>query len=141
MLRIRDSGHAIGIHSYHHVSLLLKSKKTIREYIELAKDELESLIQAPVRLFRPPYGRFNRALLEQCRQLSLRPVMWSFMTYDFDNRLRDNDMLNLFQKNIRPGDIVALHDGHPNSARTVHLLPQLIRHAQNQGLQLSAIEL
>ena len=86
VFRLRDSGHSIGIHGYRHDSMLLKSRKIIREQIERTKDELELLIEKPVQLFRPPYGMFNRAVLKECQHLSLRPVMWSFLTYDFDKR-------------------------------------------------------
>ncbi len=141
ILRMRDSGNTVGIHGYQHSSLLLKSKTFIREQLERAKDELESLTGEPVHLFRPPYGRFNPAVLNQCRQLSLRPVMWSFLTYDFDDRLSDKDLLDIFNKRICPGDIVVMHDGHVNSGRTVRVLPGLIEFICDLGIGLSRVDL
>ena len=141
ILRMQNSGHSIGIHGYHHIHLLLKSKQTIHEQIVRTKDELESITGEPVRFFRPPYGMFNRSVLELCRQLSLLPVLWSFMTFDFDRRLEDNYLLNIFRKKIRPADIITLHDGHENSNRTVTLLPQIIVHIRKLEFQLWAIEM
>jgi len=132
VLRMQDAGHSLGIHGYSHDSLLFKSKKYICEQIERAKDELEYQTGEPVRLFRPPYGMFNRAVLKLCRQLSLRLVLWSFMTYDFDNRLGEDYLLKMFQKKICPGDIVTLHDGLSNSDRTVRMLPHLIRYSRTK---------
>jgi peptidoglycan-N-acetylglucosamine deacetylase len=141
VIRMRDSGHSIGIHGYRHDSMLMKSKIIIREQIERTKVELELLIGKPVQLFRPPYGLFNRAVLKECRQLSLRIVMWSFLTYDFDIRLSDSYLLKTLQKKLCPGDIITLHDGHINSIRTARLLPQLIRYIRSRGFKSSIIEL
>jgi peptidoglycan-N-acetylglucosamine deacetylase len=140
VIRMRDSGHTLGIHGYNHDSMLSKSKKIIREQLERTKDELETLTRERVQLFRPPYGLFNRAVQKECRQLSLRLVMWNFLTYDFDIRLSDSYLLKIFQKKLRASDIVTLHDGHRNSERTVRLLPKFIQYITEQELNLSVIE-
>ena len=137
---IRQSHNVIGIHSYEHQSLLFHSNRFIRNQIQHAKDTIENIISEPVHFFRPPYGHFSPTMINIIQTYSMKMVMWNFMTYDFDNRLSDSELLNIFQKKIRAGDIVVLHDGHRNSARTVRLLPELIRHCQNLGVQLSAIE-
>ncbi len=138
---MQDSGHSIGIHGYQHTSLLLKSKKTIYEQLVGSKDILESLIGERVCLFRPPYGLFNRVVLKQCCQLSMRLVLWSFMVYDFDDLLEENYLLKVVQEKIRPGDIIVLHDGLINSDRTTRILSPLLYHVRNVGLKSSAIEL
>ncbi len=138
--RMHASGHSIGIHGYDHISLLRKSREEIRKQILDTKKNLESLIGEAVKIFRPPYGKFNRATIKECRSLSLQLVMWSFMTYDFDMQLSDRDLTNIFQKKLRAGDIVVLHDGNGNSDRTIRSLDALIEICQSKGFKLKKIE-
>lgn len=141
ILRMKNANHTIGIHGFNHISLLIKSRTEIRQQIESAKSELESILGEPVRFFRPPFGKFNRAVLKTCQQLSLRPVLWSLMTYDFYDQLSNSDLLNTFQKRLRGGDIVVLHDGNDNSERMARVLPEMIGIVWERGMKLSEITL
>ena len=138
--RMHESGHSIGIHGYDHISLLRKSKKEIRRQILDTKKKLESLINEPVKIFRPPYGKFTPAMVKECRSLSLQLVMWSFMTYDFDMEVSDRRLINIFQKKLHSGDIVVLHDGHENSNRTVRVLGEMIGICRNKGFELKRLK-
>lgn len=137
--RIYESGHCIGVHGYEHISLLSKSKREIREQILRAQEKIQSLTGEPVKFFRPPYGRFSPAVIKACHSLSTQMVMWSFMSYDFDARMNDGRLVEIFQKNIRGGDIVVLHDGHENSGRTVRILREMIRICQSRNFELGEI--
>ena len=137
--RILSAGHAIGIHGFNHISLLKLSKNKIHLQIENAKNELELITGKPVHLFRPAYGRFNPVVLKHCRLLSLRPVLWSFMSYDFDPKIPENNIILSSKRNIKAGDIIVYHDGHQFSYRTVNILPSVIMHLKSRGLTFSAL--
>ena len=139
--RTHESGHAIGIHSYEHISLLRKSEREIRRQILDTKNKLESLIGEPVKFFRPPYGKFNPAMLKICQSLSLQLVLWSLMPYDFDVKINGRKLVEIFQKKVRAGDIVVLHDGHENSERMVGVLGEMIKICQDRRLELKNLDM
>lgn len=135
--RLDAEGHTAGIHGYDHVSLLFSSKEQIKQQILRAKDAIEFVLGKEVSLFRPPYGRFNLKMINLCQSLQLKLVLWSLMVYDFDLRISNERLLEIFHSKARSGDIVLLHDGHVNSFRTINVLHEIAgakffqRHAQN----------
>ena len=141
ILRMHESGYSIGIHGYEHFSLLGKPRIEIKEQILRTRNEIEFIVGKPVNLFRPPYGIFNPKMVKICQELSLHLVIWSFMPYDFYTKISDGKLVDIFQKKLRAGDIVVLHDGHENSGRTVGVLEEMVRWCRNKGLKSEVINL
>lgn len=133
-------GHSIGVHGWQHRRLIFDSTEAIVEDLQRCRSTIESIIHAPVTYFRPPYGIFTPSILRACRQMQLQPVIWSYMSYDFDLRLSDEHVLRRLLASLNSGDIVVLHDGHRHSHRTVELLPKLIDRVRAQGFDFGALK-
>jgi len=82
--RIHAAGHLIGNHTWTHPDLALTGKEQTREELARTSGELESILGASVKYFRPPFGSRRPATLRIARELGLRPVMWNAMTYDWN---------------------------------------------------------
>lgn len=81
--RIAAAGHLIGNHSWSHPNLALSSRARIREELDRTSDALEQITGAPVRFFRPPFGKRRPATLSIARELGMTPVLWNAMTSDW----------------------------------------------------------
>ena len=119
--------------------VLFQPKKNIYEQIKKSKTVVENIINAPVPYFRPPYGLFSVNVLSACKELKLKLAMWNKMSYDFDERISDDFILNFINKKIKGGDIIVFHDGHIRSDRTVRILGRVIKIIKDKGFDLSAL--
>lgn len=115
---IRAAGHTVGNHAMRHEK---GTKTTKKEY--LASIE-EAAPHTSNTLFRPPYGRLPFSFITPIRK-KYRIIMWSWLSYDFDERIAVSTILKNAEK-IKPGDILVLHDNEKVEDRVKELLPALI---------------
>jgi peptidoglycan/xylan/chitin deacetylase (PgdA/CDA1 family) len=87
VMQIHQAGHLIGNHTWSHSQLALASAERTRQELFRTNAELEHIIGAPVRFFRPPFGSRRPATLRIARELGLTPVLWNAMTADWDATL------------------------------------------------------
>lgn len=132
-------GHTIGIHSFEHERLFLKSRHFIHEQLSKSKFFIERIIPKSIKYFRPPYGIFSPRLVKICHHLDLTLIMWSMMSYDFDKTVTNHFVLKLIESKASSGDIIVFHDGHANSNRTIKTLASVIKILKDRGFQLNSI--
>lgn len=137
--QMNQSGHTVGIHSFEHKRLFYQPKNYIQEQLTKSKFIVEQILGKPVRYFRPPYGSFSPRLIQVCKQLDLKLVLWSIMSYDFDENVSNKLILKLIETKVSSGDIIVFHDGHLKSERTVDILNLVIRILKEKGLKLNSI--
>lgn len=135
-----QKNHVIGIHSFNHRRLFFQSKDYLFDQLYKSKQIVEKIIEQPVQYFRPPYGNFSPRLIRICTQLKLQVVMWSLMSYDFDENVSDNTILKQVEAKVTGGDIIVFHDGHHNSRRTIRILEPTIKILKENGFKLSSID-
>lgn len=118
--RILSEGHSVGNHTMRHENAL-KVKPT--HYLA-SITEAGKLIDS--ELFRPPYGRLTPALAKKIsKQYTI--IMWSWLSYDFDRSVPVSTILEKAEKQIKPGDILVLHDNPKIADRQKELLPELLK--------------
>lgn len=133
------AGHSIGNHTYSHdMRTHLFSKRALAADLARCQDILGPLLGRPPDLYRPSVGIRNPAVHGAARALGLRVVTWAQGPRDGYLPLTREKMLALAAR-IRPGDIIALHDGLWLTERavrqsTVDHLPALIEALQARGL-------
>ena len=119
--RIQEEGHALGNHTWDH----LNGWKTADE--DYIKDIERTRRIVPGDLFRPPYGRIS---MSQCRKveraLGMRVVMWTLLSGDFDNGLKEDKCLQQVLDRMRVGDIVVFHDSAKAAAKLRYVLPRVL---------------
>jgi len=128
---IVESGHKAGNHSYNHLSGWKTSNHEYYNNIELASNLIKS------NLFRPPYGRIA---LSQIKPLSkkYKIIMWTVLTYDFDNRVSKEQCLKNSIK-TKPGSIVLFHDSDKAVDNMIYALPLFLKHFLNKGFTFSTL--
>ncbi len=105
---ILSKGHIVGNHNYSHKNLLnLSYSEQLTQMTRCNEIMRDKLGIEPV-YYRPPYGRFNLSTKKLLKQLKLKNVMWSLLTYDFKNDF--HIVKAVVNKNIKSDSIIVLHD-------------------------------
>jgi len=141
--QVLAAGHSIGNHTYNH----LKGWKTsFDEYMANVEKWEEAILRngkleiGNCTLMRPPYGkatlRQRRALHKKGYQL----IYWDILTRDYDASVTPESMLQLIQRETRPGSIINFHDSLKSNERMLEVLPQAIEWLQAQGYTLRALK-
>jgi peptidoglycan/xylan/chitin deacetylase (PgdA/CDA1 family) len=109
-------GHAIGNHTYDHVTMPLHTDETIRGQLRRTTEAIEAagVEMARVdgrRLMRPPYGRRRPGTLRVLREEGYVPVLWSVTLWDWSKGVTTEKIMRKAERQIRGGDVILLHDG------------------------------
>lgn len=107
---VAAAGHEIGSHGWEHLNLTQISPRATYEEIEAGKKAVEDVVQVPVRLFRPPYGRFDEAAVRFLASSRDDMIVWSLTRGEL--AWTDPERVATHVSDAaRPGEIVMLHDG------------------------------
>jgi peptidoglycan/xylan/chitin deacetylase (PgdA/CDA1 family) len=104
--RIARAGHALGNHTWDHLSLPSLKGRYRRRQLAWTQEELGSHASG---LFRPPYGEQTPGSRMDALRLGLRVVCWDVIAEDW----RDDSsevMLQRIYRRLRRGSIVLFHD-------------------------------
>ena len=132
--RILETGHQVGNHSFSHPNAWKTSTDDYLKDIEKAKKVIRS------GYFRPPYGKVSNKIVKAVKKMGMTTVMWSLLSYDFEDDLdTDKQLKNLFTK-VEPGDIVVFHDSQKSFSNLKKMLPSFVKHVKDQGWSFSRID-
>ncbi len=134
--RIADEGHAIGNHTYSHVSAGDVTSAEWQKDVSRADDALREIIGSETVLFRPPYGKLGMGgMLGMWRQ-NRTVVLWNVDPKDFACQ-NVEALRNWFAMHpVEAGDIVLLHDANPFAPV---ILSELIELAKRRHIRLEGI--
>jgi peptidoglycan/xylan/chitin deacetylase (PgdA/CDA1 family) len=135
MADILKRGHAVGNHTMHHLNA---KQANAEDYLKDVKEAAE-LISS--NLFRPPYGQIRSAHTHAIRHAfpSMKMVMWSVLTGDFDTSRTGEQCFAALRKNTRPGCIIVFHDSAKAFERLRVALPLTLEWLKQQGLTSSVL--
>lgn len=131
--RVRQEGHTIGNHTYHHLKGYAVATQTYLRNVQYADQVLHSM------LFRPPYGRMRYAEKKALQRAGYRICLWDVLTHDYNDAYSPNDMLAIVKHYTRNGSIINFHDSIKTKDRLLPALPHIIQWLQSQGYQCLAI--
>jgi peptidoglycan/xylan/chitin deacetylase (PgdA/CDA1 family) len=115
---VADAGHAIGNHTYTHVTMPLHTDETIRRQL---RDTTRAIEEAGVemaqvnghRLMRPPYGRRRPGTVRVLWDEGYIPILWSVTLWDWEKKVTTERIMRRAEKQARSGGghVFLLHDG------------------------------
>ena len=138
---VAEAGMRIGDHSWDHPvdpALADLSRERVAEEISKTADALASLGVAS-RLFRPPGGSFDAAVLREAERQRMRVVTWSVDPRDWNSRVSSRQITHRVLGAVEAGSIVLMHDGGGDQSATIRALPKIIRGIRRMGLRLVAL--
>lgn len=133
--RILQEGHSVGNHTYSHRNAWKTKKKDYLKDIVRANGSIQT------NLFRPPYGKISGTLTKEINDLGLEVVMWSLLSYDFENDLDVEKQIEKIKDRMEPGDVIVFHDSVKASENLKKMLPSIIKHVKDQDWSFQRIEL
>jgi peptidoglycan-N-acetylglucosamine deacetylase len=138
--RILGEGHAVGNHTFHHLS---GWKANVTDYVANA-EQCEEVVKnnsggRPIsaRRFRPPYGRITRRQIAAMK--NYRIFMWDVLTNDYARNLSPDACLRGTIAAARPGSIVVFHDSLKAERNMSFVLPRFLEHFRIQGYSFNAL--
>jgi peptidoglycan/xylan/chitin deacetylase (PgdA/CDA1 family) len=131
--RILNEGHAVGNHTMEH-GVFSRANEIV--YLQSITDASDLI---PSKLFRPPYGKLSNNLARRISE-NYHIIMWSWMSYDFDESVSIQKILKQTKK-IQSGDILVFHDNAKSAERLKILLPIVISILKKSGFEFRTITL
>ncbi len=138
---VRDEiahGFVVGDHTENHAWLIHLNAAGQYQQIHDDAIRLERLGAPFPRLFRPPYGAYNRTTLATLKQLHMLMVLWSIDPSDW-RRPGTRAIVSNVLANSKPGAVVIMHDGGGDRSETVAALPAIIRGLRRRHYDLVTV--
>lgn len=136
-----EEGHEIGNHSYSHIDMRKATKKQIRDEFEKTQEIIYSIANIKPKLFRPPYGNYNKDVLKIISSDDVQVVLWTFYqdSKDWSNPGVDT-IVNTTLSKIQNGDIILFHDYvYKEESHTVEALKIIIPKLLEKGYKFVTI--
>ena len=140
---VRDAGHAIGNHTYHHRMFCFRGQSFLEQELRKAQEIIEVETGRSPLWFRAPYGVRWFGLRHVLNRLGLGAVMWTVIGYDWKRPA--SAVVNRVAAGASNGAILCLHDGRelgrnpdirPTLEAVQHLVPMLL----DQGFRFESLE-
>ncbi len=134
---IHEAGHDLGNHSEHHKHMSQLSVSEIEDEVNQVTDKVKKITNVEMKLFRPPYGEYDNAVISQVKSCGYYPIQWSVDSLDWKNYGKDNIIDTVLNhKSLKNGAIILMHNG---AKYTAAALPQLIEGLQEKGYEIVPI--
>ncbi len=132
--RVRDAGHAIGNHTWSHLTTPGDPVGEVTRTDAL----FQSVYGGPTALFRPPFGNLDNGVATQALAQHDAVIMWSVDPKDW-NTPGTSSIVNTVINGATPGGIVLLHDGGGDRSQTIAALPQIITTLRSRGYRFVTV--
>ena len=136
--KILENGHTIANHTTNHKLLTKMNREESIEEIKSFNDLMLGKFNYQARFFRPPHGRFNLKTNSILNELNLKCVMWSLLSYDFENNIEK--VKYSIQKFLKENSIIVLHDSAKCSEIIGAALCYTVDYAAKKGYQFGEPE-
>ena len=129
---ILERGHAIGNHSYSHISGWKTDDHLYLENVDECRTYVDS------HLFRPPYGEISRSQSSRLTH-DYRIIMWSLLSADFDANYSADQCVDFATRRVRSGSIIVFHDSEKAWPRLEKCLPRCLTYYAEKGFRMDPI--
>ncbi len=129
---LKDSGHALGNHSFSHFNGFKTKSEVYLEDVEKATEIIDS------RLFRPPFGKLKRKQYKILKD-DYKIVMWDVMPGDFDDSIDGEQCFNNVVANADKGSIIVFHDSMQAFPRLKIALPKVLKYYSDLGYRFEKL--
>lgn len=141
--QVLDRGHTIGNHTQNHLRGWKTSTKRYVENTLKAQEAIDANTPLLIKttLFRPPYGQITPNQGKTLLSLGYRIIMWSVITFDWEDYLSEEQCLDNALNNTTDGNIIVFHDSVKASKNMMYALPKVLKHFSSLGYTFKAIPL
>ncbi|MEE0959773.1 MAG: polysaccharide deacetylase family protein [Lachnospiraceae bacterium] len=124
--RMKEEGHEIGNHTYTHCDLSRVSRDCALKEIDKTNELIYKITGEMPQYIRPPFGNTSDRIF-YIEEMTV--VLWQVDPMDWNTNNADK-VVNLVVKNVKPNDIILLHDIYDSS---VSAALRIIDELQDEG--------
>lgn len=135
---ILQEGHTIANHTMNHKVLTKLNREESVKELSTFNSLMKEKFNYEVKYFRPPYGRFNLKTSGILNELNLKCVMWSLLSYDYENKIEK--VKYAVENFLKVNSILVFHDNIKCSGIIEQALDYTITHAVKKGYQFGEPE-
>ena len=138
--RAVKEGHEIGNHTFSHPDIKAISKTQLEKELLKAENIIYDKTGQKTKLFRPPYGSYNKNIVELSKKHNYKIVLWSTLDAKDWSTTSSNKIASVILDKVTNGDILVLHDYgtiHPNP--TVQALRIFIPEMKQRGYKFVTV--
>jgi peptidoglycan/xylan/chitin deacetylase (PgdA/CDA1 family) len=138
------AGHCIANHTYTHVALNTVNHEVFTQELTRTKDIMLATAgdlltpDRAIRYMRPPYGDIDDNTSVYAAELGYAMVLWDIDPKDWSEPGTSIIADHILQ-NVKPGDIVLMHDGGGDRSQSVAALGIVLQALSPQGYHYAAI--
>jgi peptidoglycan/xylan/chitin deacetylase (PgdA/CDA1 family) len=132
---LRD-GDALGDHTWSHPNLLASGE--VGRQLAETKAQIASVSGYAPCVFRPPYGAFDRAVLDTARSLGLATIAWNVDPRDWALPGVGSIEATVLAQ-VKLGSIVLSHDGGGPRGQTLAAYPRIIAALRRRGYRFVTV--
>lgn len=128
-------GFTIGVHTWDHPLMTRLTPEQRRFQLGATLDTLHSILgkDACIWLWRPPYGDYTNAVVQQAGTFGLTTIMWDVDPRDWA-RPGTDQIVSRVLADAHAGSIILLHDGPALREQTADALPAILEGLSARGL-------
>ncbi len=134
ILRMKNEGHTVGNHTWHHPDMsLLASKDAFEKELKDVEDKyLEITGEEMTKFYRPPQGKYSELNLQMAKDLGYKTFFWSLAYVDWyeNDQPTKEEAFDKLLTRIHPGAIVLLHS---TSKTNAEILDELLTRWEEMG--------
>ena len=131
--QIKQDGHTIGNHSYHHLNGWQADDEDYIRNIGKCNDLIQS------KLFRPPYGRIKKSQAEILIK-DYKVIMWDVLSGDFDPKTSPEKCYKNVVKHTKSGSVIVFHDSAKAFKNLQYTLPKAIDFLLKEGFVFDVVK-
>ena len=133
MQMITGAGCEIASHSWDHPQLSKIKWKKVKSQLKRTDDIVAKLLNGyQITLLRPPYGSISKTMR---KKIDKPMILWSLDTLDWKTR-NAKKIFNGVKKEVKDGDIILMHDIHPETAEA---LTKIVPWLSEQGYDMLTV--
>ena len=133
--KIADNGFEIGTHSNTHPDMTKLSSTDQKLELETSMNLIKSTTGQDAKIFRPPFGAYNDALINTASELGLITIQWDVDTLDWKG-LSAMEITNRVLNGVRNGSIILCHN---NSDHILEALPIVLDRLSKKGYKVTPV--
>jgi len=130
--RIAQDGNELGDHSMSHHSLRKLPPERLTYELRSTADLIKELSGRSPHFVRPPYGYYNSLVVQTAEKMHMQIALWTIDTRDWSGRSAQA-IASCVLSQLKPGEIVLLHDGGGPRQRTIHALSTILSGLKLRG--------
>lgn len=136
--RCQNEGHEIANHTYSHRDLSKDSFEDICREVRDTENVIYENLESRTKLLRPPGGSYGKNVIKAATELDYTLVLWTVDTRDWAHTPADKITKKVLD-NIKPGDIVLMHDFIGKNSPTPEALREIVPALLEKGYKFVTV--